>query len=266
MFYVFGVITAVISIVLSVLHLKQDLGNYYDFVGMIVVLGGTLSVMIMIFPWQMKKEIKTAFGVLFVGKRVDLGLFNQACFGFIQSSGGGGTAKVNRDQDVFAESILADGAELLQLGFSKSKIERILEERIFQWNDRMARVSGAIRSLAKYPPAFGLVGTVLGLVSLMRAISQGTNSSEAGLRMAVALVATLYGLLTANLFLNPAGERVAVHTAEEKKAAEIAMQAVLLAVDSVSLLEAQEVLNSYVRPDQRVDVFGDARTATEGAA
>jgi chemotaxis protein MotA len=130
----------------------------------------------------------------------------------------------------------------------------------------MARVSGAIRSLAKYPPAFGLVGTVLGLVSLMRAISQGTNSSEAGLRMAVALVATLYGLLTANLFLNPAGERVSVHTAEEKKAAEIAMQAVLLAADSVSLLEAQEVLNSYVRPDQRVDVFGNAGTATEGAA
>jgi chemotaxis protein MotA len=162
---------------------------------------------------------------------------------------------------------MIDGVELIGLGFNEEKIEMILEERLFQWNERKTKVANAIRSLAKYPPAFGLVGTVLGLVSLMRAISDGASSSEAGFRMAVALVATLYGLLTANLVLNPAGENVLKSTSEERHAAELALQAVLLAAKGVNLLEAQEMLNSFVAPEERINILGSTRDSeSEGEA
>jgi chemotaxis protein MotA len=261
MFFLYGLVTAAISIILCVLHLQQDLGNYFDFVGMLMVLGGSVSVLVMIFPWQLKNEIRLATRVLFKGGQVDLGGFNRICLNFVERHRGGGGASHEHQTSLFAEKVLSDGAELLQLGFTKDKIARILEERIYQWTERMGKVSGSIRSLAKYPPAFGLVGTVLGLVSLMRAISQGTSSNEAGLRMAVALVATLYGLLTANLLLNPAGERVGVYIYDEKKAADLALQAVLMAADSVSMLEAQEVLNSYVKDSDRINVIGGAGSA-----
>jgi chemotaxis protein MotA len=160
---------------------------------------------------------------------------------------------------------MTDGTELIALGFDHSKIHSILSERIYQWGERKQRVANSIRSLAKYPPAFGLVGTVLGLVSLMRSISDGASSSEAGVRMAVALVATLYGLLTANLILNPAGENILKSVNEEKKAAEIALEAILMAAQGVNLLEAQEVLNSHVGPDDRINILGSAATSDDSA-
>lgn len=52
------------------------------------------------------------------------------------------------------------------------------------------------------------MGTVLGLVNLMRGISAGLDAKDTGVQMAVALVATFYGLIFANLIVNPAGEAI----------------------------------------------------------
>lgn len=153
---------------------------------------------------------------------------------------------------------------MIQLGLGKERIAEILEERVFQTGRRRRRVGTAIRNLAKYPPAFGLMGTVLGLVNLMRGLASGLSAQQTGLEMAVALVATMYGLLLANLFINPAGEMVMKKATEDEDAAEIALEAVMLACDRVSMLEAQEVLNSYVDERYRIDVVGGLMTG-EGA-
>lgn len=266
MFYLVGIIVSFICIALSVLHLKQDVGNYLDFVGILVVMGGTIAIGIMIFPWQLKREIQTALKWLMFGRKFDFSALTLQSMQFIQDAQAGKFHTSTTPRVTLAEQILNDGAELIQLGFDSKRIETILDERIYQWTERMGKVSGAFRSLAKYPPAFGLVGTVLGLVSLMRAISQGASSTEAGVRMAVALVATLYGLLVANLIVNPAGERILMNTVEEKKAADLAMKAVMLVVERVTLLEAQETLNSYVKPEERVNALNFAAAGSEESA
>jgi chemotaxis protein MotA len=156
--------------------------------------------------------------------------------------------------------ILREGSELIQLGLSTERIEVILNERVFQAGRRMRRVGTAVRNLAKYPPAFGLMGTVLGLVNLMRGISTGLTAQQTGLEMAVALVATMYGLLIANFIVNPAGEMIMKKAHEDEESAEIALQAVILAADKTSALEAQEILNSYVDVRHRIDVVGSFAT------
>lgn len=152
--------------------------------------------------------------------------------------------------------VLKDGAELISLGLNGEKIQMILQERVHQATERKNRVANTLKSLAKYPPAFGLAGTVLGLVSLMRSVSAGATAKDTAVEMAIALVATMYGILTANLVVNPAGESVAKDAIEEMKEAEIAVQAVLLAVNRTSILESQEMLNSFVLPQDRVNVLG----------
>jgi chemotaxis protein MotA len=268
MFYLSGLIVALGSILFSIVHLRQSASNYFDPVGLAVVVGGTFAVSIMILPWEMHREIHMAIKRLFGNQKIDLKAINLECFEMIRKLQEGNTSFRPTSPSIIGQT-LTDGIELLGLGFSHEKIQLILEERLFQWNERKVKVANAFRSLAKYPPAFGLVGTVLGLVSLMRAISDGASSSEAGFRMAVALVATLYGLLTANLILNPAGENVLKSTTEERKAAELALEAVLLASKRVNLLEAQEMLNSHVAPEERINILGsfkDSETESEAAA
>jgi chemotaxis protein MotA len=113
-----------------------------------------------------------------------------------------------------------------------------------------------------------LVGTVLGLVSLMRALADSQGAQETGLRMAVALVATLYGLLLSNLVINPAGEQVSRLASEVKKDSGIALQGILLASERTSLLESQELLNCFVSPEFKVNFlsFGGDSAAQAAAS
>jgi len=255
MAYISGILIAFVAIVFSIFHLQQDFINYFDPVGLCIVIGGTIAVATIIFPWNHLSEIKDAFRSLFGEKIIDMKTLNMDCFELVKMAQAG-QVNYNTVNDKFiAHQILHDGSELIQLGFKPQKINDILEERIFQWAERKNRVANAIRSLAKYPPAFGLVGTVLGLVSLMRAISNGSSSSEAGVRMAVALVSTLYGLMTANLIINPAGENILKKASDEKKSAELALRAVLMAAQRTNLLEAQEILNSFVNPKDRLNQY-----------
>lgn len=154
-----------------------------------------------------------------------------------------------------AHEILKDGAEMLNLDFTTDELQTILHERLQQsLNTRKESANYFIR-LAKYPPAFGLVGTVFGLINLMRSLTDGMTPGETGVKMSLALIATLYGLLVSNFIVFPIGEAILKRSSLEKHHGEIAIQAVLLASEKTSLLKAQELLNSFVARRDRVDII-----------
>lgn len=261
MFYIVGLLIAFASIVTSIMHLKQSIFTYFDFVALAVVFGGSSSVALIILPWEYSQDIWRAVkGLLSPIEKNQKSLIIE-CLTYIYTRERGAQTPVSTTG--LAGDILRDGDELISLGFKSEKIENILLERVHQKASTYQSISHAIRSLAKYPPAFGLVGTVLGLVSLMRSVADGAPSAEIGVRMAVALVATLYGLLLSNLVVNPAGESLLKIATEEKKQAELAVQAILLAAERTSLLESQEVLNSFVPKHDRVNVIAQLQNPTE---
>ena len=65
-----------------------------------------------------------------------------------------------------------------------------------------------LRNLAKYPPALGMVGTVMGLVQLFSAL--GSDTSSIGAALALAMTATFFGLFVANVLVNPLADRLHV--------------------------------------------------------
>lgn len=266
MTYPIGILVAISALVVSVIHLNQDAKTFWDFVGFATVFGGTLAVAIITIPWQNRRIVARAvFGLFVPGGRSSSSIVSD-CIEFLGDLKSGSASFPNRSEGLAAET-MRDGAELISLGFSKERVHEILEERIHQAFERYESVANAIRSLAKYPPAFGLAGTVLGLVTLMKGVSAGADAKQTGALMAIALMATFYGLLVANMIVNPAGEHMLKTAKVEKKKAEIALHAVLLHLDGVSMLEAQEILNSYVNPSERVNVMsGKFDTDAEAAA
>jgi chemotaxis protein MotA len=247
---------AVCALAASVLHLKQDAANFWDFVGFVCVVGGTAAVAVITVPWQHRRIVfKSVLSLFIPGKRNNRSIVSD-CMVFISDSREGNVGHIQRNEGM-AAATLHDGAELIGLGFSKERVHEILEERIHQSFERYQSVANSVRALSKYPPAFGLAGTVLGLVTLMRSVSGGADAKQTGAMMAIALMATFYGLLVANMIVNPAGEHMLKTAVVERKNAEIALHAVILQLEGVTLLEAQEILNSYVSPEQRVNVMTD---------
>lgn len=236
-------------------HLHTSLLAFYDFVALAMVVGGTLAVALCVLPWNERREIFRAIRSLFLGvpelKRETL----QESLRFILARQNNAVWTPNSGSASLPKSLLQEGWELLALGMPTEKLERILHERVHQSAKRARRLANAVRSLAKYPPAFGLAGTVLGLMQLMKGISEGMNARETGIEMAVALIATFYGLMVANLFINPAGEALLKRAVAEEEAADLAVQAILLASENSNLLEAQEILNSFVPEEFKIDML-----------
>jgi chemotaxis protein MotA len=262
MFYILGILIAVGSLVASIVHLGQAASSYYDMVGFTMVVGGTIATAAITLPWDISREIFFRLRELLYRPLPDRKELLNACMR-VNGNVLKGIYTVEYQSKELAYRILRDGVELIQLGFTPDKIQAILKERLFQATDRTKLVGDSIRSLSKYPPAFGLAGTVLGLVHLMRGVSDGMAPQETGIRMAIALIATFYGLLVANLIVNPAGEAISKTANEEEKLGEIALQSILLAAERTNLLETQEMLNSFVEEKDRVDVLGLNNTEPE---
>jgi chemotaxis protein MotA len=257
-----SLVIAGVAIFVSLFHLNQGIANYFDFVAFAMVFGGTLAVAVATLPWEYRKDIQLGFKMLFRAESSRYKTTLAMCLEYLASEGKSFSVSSD-EQKSLAVKILRDGNELLTLAISRDKLEDILREKVFQTGRRYRRVANALRSLAKYPPAFGLIGTVLGLVNVMRGVSSGWEAKQTGLEMSVALVATLYGLLVANLFINPAGEMVLKKAQEEEELAELAIQSVFLNYDKTSYVVGLEILNSFAPEEQQAQL--KSPTAEEAA-
>lgn len=244
--FIFGLIISFVCFALASQHLNQGWQNYYDFVALAVVIGGTFSVLFITRP---KKNIKFIMEQLYNGvlkNKKDKFNFAEKCFGFSQNRKSDGF-----DTNNIEEKILVDGLEMIDLGFEKEKIESILSDRYLTYKKSGSLISAWIKRCAKYPPAFGLGGTVLGLIHLMNGLAQGSNPKETGVRMAVALVATFYGLILSNVILNPLSEAIIEKIKSDEDLVEMSLKTVLNLKDNYNDLEMQESLNSFLVDEKK---------------
>ncbi len=252
--YIISIFIACTAFLLALHNLNQHLNNYFDLVAFFMVFGGTIAIGTVLLPWKLRKDLKSSFIDLLKNKKITYHAVLNDCLNTLKSNV---VSITPGSESALYIEVLRDGLELIQLGFNKEKISDILSERVIQYGLRKRKIANALKSLAKYPPAFGLVGTVLGLVNVMKGVSNGLGGKETALEMSVALVATMYGLIMANLIVNPSGELLSKKAAEEEIYGKIAIEAVLLMADHASLLECQETLNSYAPFEQRINLLAN---------
>jgi chemotaxis protein MotA len=236
-----GIIVINFAFYKAAIFLNQGLSNFSDEVAFVVVILGVFAVSIMTSPSLKAKQI--IFHILSAfrsnsGKREDS--INNGVN--ILMGKHPNPKKISR----IDQKILMDGIELVKLNFSEEKIQTVLESRINKFLDDGMAMTGWIKSLGKYPPAFGLAGTVLGLIHMMRGLAESSDPKETGLRMSIALLATLYGIILSNMIILPLSERMKSNIIEDVNLCEISLNAIMLYKRKANIIEAQENLNAFV--------------------
>src|SRR5690606_2584805 len=107
------------------------------------------------------------------------------------------------------------GLEMAVDGIEESEIDELLRMRIAEEGKLRQLLSKFFINAGTYAPAFGMLGTLIGLIQMMQNLS---DPSQIGAGMAIALVTTFYGALLANLVFLPMGVKVKSQGAEELKA------------------------------------------------
>src|SRR5690606_34761153 len=130
-------------------------------------------------------------------------------------------AEVARREGILSlESLITDmkdpfivrGVKMAVDGTDPELIRTIMETELEALMDRHADGKKVLDTMGKYAPAFGMIGTLLGLIFML---SNMDDPSKIGPGMAVALITTLYGAMISNLFTGPIGDKLAAKDAEE---------------------------------------------------
>ena len=164
---------------------------------------------------------------------------------------------------VLPSGFLRRGLRLVVDGSDPQVLKDVLENDIRMMQDRHATGRAVVQYLGREAPAFGLLGTVLGLVLMLYRL-QG-NPEGIGLGLAVALLSTLYGLIFAHLWFVPMAGKLEVRSEREVLARYMMLEGAMSIQSGENPVVLEERLKVFLAPARRV-TGADALPGEQGPA
>ncbi len=158
------------------------------------------------------------------------------------------------------EPFLKKGILLVVDGTDPDLVRAIMETELMSVEDRHKKVIGFWDMVASMGPAWGMIGTLVGLVSMLNDMSDPT---AIGPSMAVALITTLYGSLLANWLATPVANKLRVNNAAELQQKEVMIEGLLSIQAGENPRVIEEKLKSFLAPKDRESEAGDEELGGE---
>ena len=146
------------------------------------------------------------------------------------------------------DEFLKKGINLVVDGADPDLVRGILETDLINLEARHKKVIGFWEKWAELGPAWGMIGTLIGLVNMLKNL---TDSSSIGPNMAVALLTTLYGSLIANWLAGPTAAKLKVNNDMEIMMREITVEGLLSIQAGENPRVIEEKLKSFLAPSDR---------------
>lgn len=161
--------------------------------------------------------------------------------------------------DEVNDDFLKKGVMLIVDGTDPEMVKNILETELSSMMDRHSNGKGLFDALGGLMPAFGMIGTLVGLVAMLQNLS---DPSSIGPSMAVALLTTFYGSLFANLIWIPIAGKLTIKSAEEALVKQVMIEGLLSIQAGENPRIIEEKLKAFLSPTIRKSV-GTQETGDE---
>ena len=138
--------------------------------------------------------------------------------------------------------------DLVITGYTGNEVREILKESAFSIYQRETQHIDVLKQLGAYTPAFGMVGTLIGLIVMLG--SMGSDPDSIGTGMAVALITTLYGILFARLLYMPAANKVTQRADNSLFRNLLLVESLVLLAERKSPRYIQDKVNAFLDPSQ----------------
>jgi len=224
---------------------------FLDFASFIMVVGGTLAATFIAFEYRyVVNALKVTISIMFthrIGRNILTSEVGRVIrWGYIvQKSGLPGLendAKSLAKQDKF----LSFALDLVVSGYNGDEIRQILQNTVETTFQRSVINAAILRSMGNTAPAFGMIGTLVGLIIMLD--SMGTDPSKLGPGMSVALITTLYGVLVARLIFLPAASKLQQREEIVQFRNYLVAEGIALLAERKSPRYIQDKMNSFLDP------------------
>ena len=225
-----------------------------------IVVGGTIGATLVSFPL---KDIKK------MGKAAKLALFNKpvdklAIIDRLSELGDkarrSGILSLEEEIPKQDNALIKKGLELVMSGLDKDLVAETLSRQAEISESELHSCAAGWEAAGGYSPTMGIIGTVMGLITLLNGLATATME-ELGHAIAVAFVATLYGVCFANVIYLPIANKVKVCAKDEAAAAELIIEGIL----SIQAGENTKIMKDKLSYDLIAELSGVDVAAREAA-
>lgn len=178
----------------------------------LIVLGGTFGATFISFPLpaiiKAFKDVKIAF----LPNKVDHEGVVKDIINYATKARRNGLISLEQEAQAVRDPFVKKGISLVVDGIDPQKLRETLEADIMAYEDHTKHSIEFYESAGGYAPTIGIIGAVLGLIHVMGNLS---DTSKLGGGIAVAFVATIYGLMVANIICLPISSKLKIRMKEE---------------------------------------------------
>ncbi len=233
---------------MTAIGIESVLALFYHPEALLMVLGGTICATMVHFPWTHFSKFPSLAKIIFSMKKYNLKKDIDFLVAISKKVKLTGKSSINSDIQGILDHFLKMSLQLYVDNVEASELEDLLTENVCYIRERHQQGIQIFDQMAKYSPAFGLLGTVIGLIKLLAELQ---NPEAIGPGMALALVTTFYGLILANLVFTPMGGRLTIYSQDEQLQKEMLMVGIMAIVKEENSYVVEEKMLLFLTDKER---------------
>ncbi len=221
--------------------------------GLAIVLGGTIASTFVSYPLREVLRAFVSYFVIFRSGSHDYVSAIDKMVSALRLYQREGIARLSSEvHSLKGMWIFKDGIQMLSNGYSKEETHEVLEDQIRWQMNREMKQHQLFGSMSRIAPAFGMIGTLIGLINML--ITLQNSPGQVGLGLAIALTTTFYGLALANMVFAPISQKIKERAENNLMMETMELESVLMIYDKRNYVFARDKLAAYLDATSRKKV------------
>ncbi len=242
-----GLLLGMILVLLAIL-MGGDLAAYVNAPSVLIVVGGALAATLAAFPLARFLKLPGVFKKTIFTQSADPMVLIRQIVELAEIARRDGILALEGRVNDMKDEFLIRGIQMAVDGADPEVIQNIMETELENLLERHEAGKGLFDTLGRFAPAFGMIGTLIGLVAML---SNMDDPSKIGSGMAAALLTTLYGAMLANIIFLPLADKLALRSSEEALVKTIIIQGVMAIQSGDNPRAVESKLYTFIPPAQR---------------
>jgi len=210
----------------------------------VIVIGGTLGAAILQTPMASLKRSLALFSWVFVPPTAPFSGGLRQIVRWAVAARKEGLLGLETLSETESDAFAKKGLQLLVDGSEPEIIRRVLETELILQEQRDQDAASFYESMGGYAPTIGIIGAVMGLIHVMRNLAE---PDQLGAGIAIAFVATIYGVAFANLFLLPVANKLKMCINEQSQYRELIIEGIIAIAEGENPKGIELKLSGYLR-------------------
>lgn len=238
-----GIVLAVGGIVAGLIMEGGRIQDVAQVTSGLIVLGGTLGAVMITTPFPVLMRAFKQVGAVFFGRGNDTADRIEEIIQYATIARRSGVVSLENQAMNASDPFLSKALSLAVDGIEIKRIRDIMELEIQVYEESAEAEARVFEAAGGYSPTIGIIGAVLGLIQVMKNLA---NIDEVGRGIAVAFVATIYGVGLANLFFLPAANKLKARAQQQIQLRELMLEGVLSIAEGLNQKLIRIKLEAYL--------------------